>query len=135
MAAPAERSRSNRSASERVRLHIAAATECAGQIAQDGGLSERQRRSILHAFRRVLLPTNRPRRWRKKKLTRACEDYEKGMRGGALFQKHIPRWDRLGCDSRTVRSWRLMASIRKRQSREKKTRTKQATVPATKPLE
>jgi hypothetical protein len=70
MAAAAEKSNRRAASTERIRLHIAAATECAGQIAQDGGLSERQRRSILHAFRRVLLPPHRPRRWRRRRSSR-----------------------------------------------------------------
>ena len=133
MAAPAKPSRSRAAAPEEHRRNLAEAAEAGKRLA--GHSSERQARAYVRAFQAQLLPPCHPRRWRKKKLTRACQDYENGQRGIALFRKHIPRWDKLSHDSRTVRSQRLMASIRRRQSRAKRTATKPAIVPATKPLE
>jgi hypothetical protein len=135
MAAPVGKSRSNRrpASPEEHRRYIAEAAEAGRQLAQNP-MSERQARAYVRVFQAQLLPPNRPRRWQKKKLTRACEDYQRGMRGIELFSKHIPRWSRLGYYERTVKSERLLKSIKRRQSREKRAATKQAGLPATKHL-
>ena len=135
MAAPRAKSNRSRATSpEAHRRNLAQAAEAGKRLAENA-ISERERRALVRVFRNELLPPNRPRRWRKNKLTRARQDYENGMRGIRLYSKHIAGWNRLSQDSRTVRSQRLLKSIRRRQSRAKRAATKPAIGTATKPVE
>jgi hypothetical protein len=134
MTAPAGKPHRGSASPEEHRRNLAEAAEAGKRLAEHS-MTERQRRALVRAFQAPLLPPNRTRRWQKKKLTRACQDYEKGLRGVALYAAHIVGWSRLSHDSRMVRSQRLLKSIRRRQSRAKRVATKPAIMPATKPGE
>lgn len=81
-------------------------------------LAPRRLRSLVVAFRRQLLPPGKPGRKRSKEITAACADWAAGMRGMALYRKHIPRFDRMGHWERKVKIRALLDAIRARQRRE-----------------
>src|SRR5215831_1211577 len=123
MAAP-EKPHRRAAEAERLRPHFQTAEEAAERIAQDGSLSARQRRAVVRAFRRVLLPPGPPGRRESEQVTRAYRDWRAGVRGIALFKAHIPRWTGLNYYARQFKAQRLMQAIRKRRHREKKKRDK-----------
>src|SRR5690348_8362265 len=86
-------------------LHAAtvAATEAAKWIATEfSELDRRERMRIVGTFRRQLIPPGKPGRRRSKEITAAHVDWKSGIRGLALYRKHISgfermsRWKRLG---------------------------------------
>ena len=81
-------------------------------------LSPQQRRAVVTRFRRQLFQPGKPGRKRSKEITAACVDWAKGMRGVALYQKHLPRFDRMGHWERKVKTRALLDAIRTRKRRE-----------------
>jgi len=92
-------------------------------------LPPRQRRSVVTAFRRALLPPGRPGRRRSKEITAAYADWTSGVRGLELYRRHIHRFDRMGHWERNVRMRALMDAIRARKRREQRQRTSAAECP------
>ena len=82
------------------------------------GLPPRHRRSIGSAFRRQIIPPGKPGRKRSKEITAAYADWKAGMRGLALYRKHLFRFDRMGHSERKVKTRALMDAIRARRRRE-----------------
>jgi len=90
------------------------------------GLPLRERRRIVTALRHKLIPPGKPGRKRSKEITEAYADWKSGMRGLALYRKHIPRFDRMGIWERKVKTRALMDAIRSRRRREQRRRTREA---------
>jgi hypothetical protein len=72
---------------------------------------------IVSAFRSTLIPAGRRARKEKAVIRAAHADYKSGMRGVALYRKHLPRFDRMGYWEREVKTRRLMDAIRSRERR------------------
>jgi len=83
-------------------------------------LDGRARLRLASAFRRMLRPARRPGRKPKASITAACDDFKAGLRGTALYQKHIPGFDRMSRWRRCVESRKLREAIRSRLRRERK---------------
>jgi hypothetical protein len=89
-------------------------------------LAPRQRRGVVTAFRRQLFPPAKPGRRRSKEITAAYTDWAAGMRGLALYRKHIRRFEHMGYWQRKVKTRALMDAIRARNRRERKTSNRPA---------
>jgi len=81
-------------------------------------LAPHQRLTVVKAFRRQLLPPGRPGRKRSKVVTAAYTDWRAGMRGLALYRKHLPRFDRMNHWERKVKTRALLDAIRARKRRD-----------------
>jgi hypothetical protein len=87
---------SNNGASEA----FAAAKEIVTRVAHDirrefgAGLTREQCLKLVGVFRAGVVPRQRAGRRPKPQVTAAYLDWKAGMRGVALFRKHIPEWDR-----------------------------------------
>jgi hypothetical protein len=91
----------------------------AGEILRRwGGLSISERRQIVRAFRSALIPKRRAGRKQSKTITAAYDAWKGGMRGVALYQNHIPNWERLSRWRRIAVERSLMASIYSRSRRD-----------------
>jgi hypothetical protein len=80
-------------------------------------LAPYQRRRLVSVFRRPLFPPGKPGRRRSKEITAAYTDWAAGLRGLALYRKHIPRFDHMGYWQRKVKTRALMDAIRARKRR------------------
>jgi len=87
------------------------------------GLTHRERLHVANAFRRQLIPPGKPGRKRSSKITAAYLDWKEGLKGVALYRKHIRGWDRHNYWRRKVESRALMDAIRTRERRERKRST------------
>jgi hypothetical protein len=77
------------------------------------------RRKVSRAFDRALSPRDKRRgRKRDRRITAAVEDYEAGMRGQVLYQKHIPGYSAMGSYRRESARRRLNEAIRSRRRRD-----------------
>ena len=98
------------------------AREAAGQIVvQLGpGLDRAARLKVARAFERVLVQREKRRRGRKRDaaITAAVADYEAGMRGQQLYQKHIRGYSGMGRYRRQSAIRTLNEAIRSRRRRE-----------------
>jgi|SRR5215831_11566209 len=130
MAAPAEKNRRAASAEEH-RQHVAQAAEAGRRIAECA-MSERQARALVKAFKSQLLPPRPRGRRDTERITKAYEDWKSGLRRDALFEKHIPRWKRMGYYERDHKRHRLMSSITKRRRKEEKAQAEAQAASATK---
>jgi hypothetical protein len=83
-----------------------------------GGLSISERRHIVRAFRSALIPRRRAGRKQSKTITAAYDAWKGGMRGVALYQNHIPNWERLSRWRRKAVERSLMAAIYSRSRRD-----------------
>jgi hypothetical protein len=101
------------------------ATDAARAIvaAHEELLDSRAKLRIAAAFRRVLLPPNRPGRRPRASITSAYEDFKRGVHGPKLYRKHIPGFDAMGHWRRQGESRKLMEAIRSRRRRERKRST------------
>ena len=110
----------------------AAAATAGAEIARSfAKASRRQRRAIVREFRAQLLPPGPRGRRDTERITRAYQDWLAGVRGIPLFEKHIPRWKRMGYYERDHKRHRLMSAINKRRRKEEKARAKAQAVAAT----
>ncbi len=87
------------------------------------GLSISERRTIVRAFHSSLVPRRRAGRKQSETITAAYDAWKGGMRGAALYQNHIPNWDRLSRWRRKAVERSLMEAI---YSRNRRARAKQA---------
>jgi hypothetical protein len=98
------------------------AHEAAGRITAQFGtpLDHAARRKVSRSFDRALSPRDQRRRGRKRdaRITAAVQDYEAGMRGQALYQKHIAGYSGMGRYRRESARRRLNEAIRSRRRRE-----------------
>jgi len=100
-----------------------AATNAGQQVAANClDLTRRERLFVASAFRRQLIPPGKPGRKRSSKITAAYLDWRDGLRGLALYRKHIPEYDRHSYWRRRVESRALMDAIHTRDGRERKLR-------------
>ena len=83
-------------------------------------LSIAERRRLVTLFRRTLIPARRPGRKRRTEITLAYEDWKAGVRGLALYKKHIRGWDRMSHWRRRVESQRLSNAVHTRHARDQK---------------
>ena len=98
---------------------IAIAAQAGGKIAAKfRALGPRERRSIVTAFRREVIPPGKPGRERRKEITAAYMDWKAGMCGVELYRKHLLRYDRMGHWERKVKTRALMDAIRARKRRD-----------------
>ena len=98
-----------------------AATDAGQQIATSYlDLTRRERLNVVNAFRRQLIAPGKPGRKLSSKITAAQLDWKQGMRGIALYRKHIRGWDLHHYWRRKVESRALMDAIRTRERRERK---------------
>jgi hypothetical protein len=105
--------------------------ESAERIAsQFGSLLDRgDRQKVCRTFDRTLLPRRRPGRKRKKSITVAFEDWKAGVRGTALYRKHIPAWDRHSHWRRRGEQRALMDAIYSRERRDRRRQNQPACPP------
>jgi hypothetical protein len=89
-------------------------------------LTLRERRKMVTAFRQKLIPPGKPGRKRSKEITAAYADWNAGMRGVALYRRHIPRFERMSIWQRKVKMRALMDAIRTRRRREQPRRIQEA---------
>jgi hypothetical protein len=85
-----------------------------------GALDRPARLKLMKALRSELIPRKPPGRKRRKEITAAYADWKLGMRGLALFRKHISGYDKLSQWRRREKSRALMDAIRTRRRREKR---------------
>lgn len=83
-------------------------------------IERREALRIVSAFRSTLIPHGRRGRKQKAVITAAHADYKSGMRGVALYRKHIPRFDRMSHWEREGKARRLMDAIRSRERRSRR---------------
>jgi hypothetical protein len=96
-----------------------AAVAAGQQIAKDfQSLGHRQRLRVARVFRRQLFPPRSPGRKRSNRITAAHTDWKAGLRGVALYRKHILGWGRHGYWRRKAESRALLDAIRARSRRE-----------------
>lgn len=88
-------------------------------LARWGELAIPERRQILRAFRLAIIPRRRAGRKQIEALTAAYEAWKRGMRGVALYQTHIPRWERLSRWRRKGEQRSLMDAIYSRKRRDR----------------
>lgn len=83
-------------------------------------LDHAARLKVSRAFERVLVPHEKRRRGRKRDatITAAVADYEAGMRGQGLYQKHIRGYSGMGRYRRQSAIRTLNESIRSRRRRD-----------------
>jgi hypothetical protein len=95
------------------------AVEAAREIQASTGqpIERRDALRIVSAFRSTLVPHGRRGRKQKAVITAAHADYKGGMRGVALYRKHIPRFTSMSHWEREVEARRLMDAIRSRERR------------------
>jgi hypothetical protein len=105
--------------------------ESAERIAsQFGSLLDRaDRQKVCRTFDRILLPRRTPGRKRKKSITLAFTDWKAGVRGTALYRKHIPHWERHSNWRRRGEQRALMDAIYSRERRDKKRQNQPACLP------
>jgi len=84
-----------------------------------GSLSASERRKVVRAFRSTIIPRRRAGRKQSEAVTVAYEAWKGSMRGAALFQTHVLRWDRLSRWRRTAEHRSLMEAIYSRNRRER----------------
>jgi hypothetical protein len=109
------------------RLGAESAERIASQL---GNLLDRgDRQKVCRTFDRTLLPRRRPGRKRKKSITVAFEDWKAGMRGTALYRKHIPGRDKHSHWRRRGEQRALMDAIYSRERRDKKRQNQPACPP------
>lgn len=87
-------------------------------------LSSAERHRLVSAFRSVVIPSRRPGRRRHIQITLAYDDWCSGMRGLALYSKHIGRWDCMSHWRRRETAKRLLNAIHTRHRRERKVHAK-----------
>jgi hypothetical protein len=103
---------------------VTQAKACAADIRRKwDGLSMSERRQIVSAFRSALIPKQSAGRKPSASLTAAYGEWKAGIRGAALFRKHISNWERLSRWRRKAEQRSLMDAIYSRNRRE---RAKQA---------
>jgi hypothetical protein len=78
----------------------------------------------------TVIPPGKPGRKRRKEITAALADWNAGMRGIALYRKHIAGFDRMSCWRRKAKSRSLMDAIHARKRREQRRRTREAEIAA-----
>jgi hypothetical protein len=83
-----------------------------------GRLTREELEKVGRAFRSNVVPKRKPGRRPKSQVTAALADWKAGVRAAALFQAHIPGWDkkskwRQRCESRT-----LLDAVRTRRKRQ-----------------
>jgi hypothetical protein len=74
---------------------------------------------LVSVFRAGVVPRRRAGRRPKPQVTAAYLDWKAGMRGVALFRKHIPGWDKHNRYHRIGEQKELMDAIRSRRRRER----------------
>jgi len=77
------------------------------------------RRRVVVAFRREIIPPGRPGKKKRAVVTAAVADWEAGLRGVQLYQKHIPRWDKMSHWRRRIASEQLRDAISTRRRRDR----------------
>ena len=111
---------------------FAAAKEMTTRAAHDirlqhgQGLTREECLKLLSAFRAVVVPRRRAGRRPKPQVTAAYLDWKTGMRGEALFRKHIPGWATHNRYRKIVERKALMDAIRSRHRRERNPTTPSA---------
>jgi hypothetical protein len=106
---------------ERAEQCRSSAIEAGQRIAEEvGNLDRRELSRIVRAFRSQLLPPRKPGRRRNKEITAAHADWQSGLRGVALYRKHIPRFDQMSRWRRQAKIRALMDAIRSRERRARK---------------
>lgn len=74
-------------------------------------LSLAERRRLVALFRTALIPAGRPGRKRRHDVTSAYNDWKEGMRGLALYKKHIRGWDQMSHWRRQQAARRLSNAV------------------------
>jgi hypothetical protein len=125
----AEKPNRRAASAEKLRLYIARAEEGVSEAAQDGSLTERQRRLIVSAVRRKLLPPGPRGRRNSERITAAYADWKAGMRGIELYARHIPGFREMSYWKKKDKIRTLNDALSKREKR----RTNPKAVRPTKP--
>jgi hypothetical protein len=101
-----------------LRIELAQALEALRQAIAQHQLSTRQMVRLLHSIRSISRRPPQPQRLtRTQELNKADRDYSAGIRGVALFRKHIPGLAKLSRWRRLAKQKTLMNSLHKRASR------------------
>jgi hypothetical protein len=112
---------------------FAAAKEITARAAHDirrqfggEGLTREQCLKLVSVFRAGVVPRRKAGRRPKPQVTAAYLDWKTGMRGVALFRKHIPGWDKHNRYHRIGEQKELLDAIRSRYRRERTSSHKEA---------
>jgi hypothetical protein len=112
---------------EQVPRDIAAVVDLLRQAVDREGLRDAARRRVLAAVRHAIITRiiSKNTRYgkkcqRRRQIDRAYPDYKVGVRGLALFRKHIPNFAKLSRWRRKEEQSRLVKALQKRTEREKK---------------
>lgn len=97
-------------------IAIAAAKQISSHTPQ---FEPRSARMITRAFEHTLIPGKGPGRKKQQRITAAYEDWKQGMRGAALYRKHIPCYVQMNRYHRASAIRALASAIRNRERRVK----------------
>lgn len=97
-------------------------TQATHEIRREFGhqFSREECQRLVSFFRAGLLPRRKAGRRPKPQVTAALADWRGGMRGVALYRKHIPGWEKHNRYHRIGEQKELMDAIRSRRRRERK---------------
>jgi RecB family exonuclease len=104
---------------------FATAKEAVARVANDlrhqygEGLTREQWLKLVSVFRAGTVPRRRAGRRPKPQVTASYLDWKTGMRGVALFRKHIPGWEKHNRYHRIGEQKELIDAIRSRYRRER----------------
>lgn len=104
----------------RIPEEVSKVIDALGKIVERDQLPSDVRQKITAAVRQAVLP--RQKRRKHPQLDAAYADHQAGMRGLALYRKHIANHDKKSRYRRRTEERRLMNSIHQRSSREKRAR-------------
>ena len=111
-------SMSNQNSNLAMPEEVRAEVEALRNVVEQADLGRKTRIDVITAVRRALLP-RRPRK-PDPRIDAAYADYRAGIRGLGLFRRHIPNHSTKAHYRRAADERRLMNSIHKRMSRERK---------------
>lgn len=83
-------------------------------------VAPRLRRKVVGVFRRQLLPPGKPGPKFKKEITAAFVDWQAGLRGIALYRKHVPGFNQMSHWKRRGKMHALREALRARARRQEK---------------
>jgi len=93
-----------------------------------GRLTPEECERVARAFRSAVIPKRKPGRRRNARITAAYLDWKDGIRGRALYLKHIPGWERHHRYRRNGEQKALIDAVRSRDRREPQNATMAAPI-------
>jgi hypothetical protein len=102
-------------------------------VADREQLARTSRLGLLSVLRSEVLGKRKPGRKRSEQVNRAYPDYKAGLRGLALYRKHVPNYHQLSRWRRREEGNKLLKNLQKRAQREKKCRQTETNPPEQSP--